>query len=257
MELKLKGKKALVCAASRGLGKGIATALCNEGASVAICARGRDDLLKTANQIGAIPIQADVSKEQERVKLVRETVEKLGTIDILVTNAGGPPVGKFESFDTDNWREALELNFLSGIHLSKLVLPYMKKNGWGRIIHMVSYAAFEYVDGLILSCSIRPSVISAARTVARELAQYGIGVVAVCPGLFYTDRVKNIIKKRAEMEKKSEQEILSRWTSQIPAGRMGEPIEVGNLVAFLSSPLASYITGCAIVIDGGIMKRII
>lgn len=257
MELKLRGEKALVCAASRGLGKAIATVLRNEGASVAICARSKDDLLKTAGQIGAIPIQADVSKEKERVKLIREACEKLGTINILVTNAGGPPVGKFESLDINNWREAVELNFLSSIHLSKLVVPHMKKNGGGRIIHMVSYAAFEYVEGLILSSSIRPSVISSTRTIARELAPYGIGVVAVCPGLFYTSRVKNIIKKRAKMEKKTEQEILSQWTEQIPMGRMGEPVEVGNLVAFLSSPLANYITGCAIVIDGAIMKRII
>jgi len=257
MKLELEEKCAIVCAASKGLGKAIAKALIREGAKVLICARDEKNLQKTAEEIGAKWLAVDMTKEKDREKLAAEGLKILGKIDILVNNSGGPPVGKFESFTPQDWKDAFELNFLSFVHLTKLVLGGMKERGWGRIINMASYAALETVEGLILSHGIRPSVLTWTRALAREVAPFNIGVVAVCPGLFYTDRVKEIVKTRSQKEGRSAEEILKEWTSQIPMGRMGNPEELGDLVAFLSSPKASFITGSAIVIDGGIMKRLI
>jgi 3-oxoacyl-[acyl-carrier protein] reductase len=257
MDLQLEGKCAVVCAASRGLGRAIAAALVREKARVMICARGETALKEAAEAMGVRWIAADVSREEDRERIVDEALGVLGGVDILVNNSGGPPVGPFESFSNQAWRDAFELNFLSFVHLARLVLPEMKESGWGRIINMASYAALEAIPGLMLSHGIRPSVLTWTRAMAREVARFNVGVVAVCPGLFYTDRVKNIVKTRSEKEARSPDEILQEWVSEIPMGRMGDPDEVGDLVAFLASPRASFITGSALVIDGGIMRRLI
>lgn len=257
MDLKLDGQCAVVCAASRGLGRAIAGSLAREKAKVMICARDEAGLRNASEEIGAKWVVADVSKEEDREKLIDEALKILGGVDILVNNAGGPPVGPFESFTMQSWREAFEVNFLSAVHLTKLVLPEMKESGRGRIINMASYAALEAIPGLMLSHGIRPSVLSWTRALAREVAKFNIGIVAVCPGLFYTDRVKQIVKTRSEKEGKSPDEVLKDWAGEIPMGRMGDPEEIGNLVAYLASPLAGFITGSAIVIDGGIMRRLI
>jgi 3-oxoacyl-[acyl-carrier protein] reductase len=257
MDLELEGTCALVCAASRGIGRAIAGALAREGARVLICARNEADLEAAAGAVGAKWIAADMSREGDRERLVEEALRLLGGVDILVNNAGGPPVGPFESFSSDAWREAFELDFLSFAHLARLVLPEMKEKGWGRIVNMASYAALEAVPGLMLSHGVRAGVLAWTRALAREAARFNVGVVAVCPGLFYTDRVKGIVKARSEKEGRSSEEILQEWASEIPMGRMGNPEEIGDLVAFLSSPRAGYITGSAVVIDGGIMKRLI
>jgi 3-oxoacyl-[acyl-carrier protein] reductase len=257
MDLQLEGKCALVCAASKGLGRAIAAALAREKAKVMICARGETALKEAAEEMGVRWVAADVSREEDRERIVEEALGSLGGLDILVNNSGGPPVGPFESFSTQDWRDAFELNFLSFVHLARLALPEMKESGWGRIINMASYAALEAIPGLMLSHGIRPSVLTWTRAMAREVARYNVGVVAVCPGLFYTDRVKNIVKTRSEKEARSPDEILQEWVSEIPMGRMGDPAEIGDLVAYLASPRASFITGSALAIDGGIMRRLI
>jgi len=257
MDLQIEGKCAVVCAASKGLGKAIAAALAREKAKVMICARGEAALKEAAEEMGVRWVVADVSKDEDRERIVDEALRSLGGVDILVNNSGGPPVGPFESFSTQDWRDAFELNFLSFVHLARLVLPEMKESGWGRIINMASYAALEAIPGLMLSHGIRPSVLTWTRALAREVARFNVGVVAVCPGLFYTDRVKNIVKTRSEKEGTSPDEILKDWVSEIPMGRMGDPGEIGDLVTYLASPRASFITGSALAIDGGIMRRLI
>jgi len=257
MDLQLEGKRALVCAASRGLGRAAAAALAAEGARVVVCARGREALARTAAELGVSSIAADVSVEAERVRLAGEAQALLGGgVDILVNNAGGPPAGPLDAHGTQAWRDAWELNFVSGAHLASLLLPGMKARRWGRIVNLVSYAALEAIPGLVLSNAVRPAVVAWTRAAARELAPHGVGVVAVCPGLFLTDRLREIVAARAAREGRPAEEILAQWVAEVPAGRMGDPAELGALVAFLASPRAGYLTGSAVAIDGGIMRRL-
>jgi len=256
MELNLKGKIALVCGGSKGLGKACATALAREGAKVAICARGKESLDSAAKEIGAFAVQCDVTRPEDREKTISEVMQKLGGIDILVNNSGGPPAGSFESHDMTTWHSAVELSFLSAVDFARLVLPGMRSRKTGRIINITSYGALEYIPGLILSSSIRPSVVAWTRALAREVGPDNVGVVAICQGLFRTERLKKLIQKRADESGKTFNEAEKAWVDEIPLGRMGEPSELGDLVAFLASEKAGYITGAAIAIEGGIMRRL-
>lgn len=256
MDLQLQGKVALVCGASKGLGRACAESLAREGARVAICARTKETLERTAKDLGAEPIVADVSKDEDRARLVAETERRLGPVDVLVNNAGGPPPGGWDAHGIDVWRQAVETSFLSAVDLSRRVIPGMRARRFGRIVSLTSYGALEYIPNLLLSSSIRPSVLAWTRAVAREVAADNVGLVAVCQGLFYTDRVEALVKLRAEQASISEQEALTRWVSEVPMGRMGAPGELGDLVAYLASPRAAYITGTAVVIEGGIMRRL-
>jgi 3-oxoacyl-[acyl-carrier protein] reductase len=256
MDLGIEGKTALVCASSKGLGRACARSLAREGARVAMTARTPGPLEEAAAEIGALAVPADLSIEQDRVDLVRRVVEELGPVEILVNNAGGPPAGRFEAHDVAAWRDAMELNLVSAVHLTGLVLPAMLEAGSGRIVNIVSIAGIEAVDDLILSNASRPAVLGWTRALAREIAASGCGVAAVCPGLFLTDRVRQIVKVRAEQSGTSEEEALSSWASTIPTGRLGRPGELGDLVAFLASPRAAYINGAALSIDGGLVRRL-
>jgi 3-oxoacyl-[acyl-carrier protein] reductase len=256
MDLGIEGKIALVCASSKGLGRACADALAREGARVAMAARTPGPLEEAARELGALAVTADVSLEQERVALVRRVREELGPVEILVNNAGGPPAGRFETHDVGTWRDAMELNLVSAVHLTGLVLPSMIEAGSGRIVNIVSIAGIEAVDDLILSNASRPAVLGWTRALAREIAGTGVGVAAVCPGLFLTDRVRQIVKVRAERAGTSEEQALSSWASTIPSGRLGRPEELGDLVAYLASPRAAYINGAALSIDGGLVRRL-
>jgi len=256
MDLGIGGKTALVCASSKGLGRACARALAREGARVAMTARTAGPLEEEAAEIGALAVPADLSREEDRGSLVRRVVDELGPVEILVNNAGGPPAGRFEAHDVGAWRAAMELNLVSAVHLTGLVLPAMIEAGSGRIVNIVSIAGIEAVDDLILSNASRPAVLGWTRALAREIAGSGCGVAAVCPGLFLTDRVRQIVRVRAEQSGKSEEEALSSWASTIPSGRLGRPEELGDLVAFLASPRAAYINGAALSIDGGLVRRL-
>ncbi len=256
MDLGIEGKTALVCASSRGLGRASARALAREGARVAMTARTQGPLEEAAREIGALAVRADVSLARDREALVQRVVEELGPVEILVNNAGGPPAGPFASHDLEAWRAAMELNLVSAVHLTGLVLPAMIEAGSGRIVNIVSIAGLETVDDLILSNASRPAVLGWTRALAREIAGSGCGVAAVCPGLFLTDRVRQLVRVRAERAGTSEQEALSSWASTIPSGRLGRPEELGDLVAFLASPRAAYINGAALSIDGGLLRRL-
>jgi 3-oxoacyl-[acyl-carrier protein] reductase len=263
MDLGLRGRAALVCGASSGLGKAVAMALGREGARVAICARTEEKLLKAAEDIrgatGAevLAIPADVSVPAEAKGAVQKTVSQFGRLDILVTNAGGPPWGHFLGLPEEAWQKALDLNLLSTLHLCREAVPHMKTAGWGRIINMSSYAAKQPLDGLILSNTARAGVLGLAKSMANELAPYNILVNSVCPGAFETERHFDLARRRAAQEGITMEEHLKSRAKDIPLGRAGKPEEFADLVVFLASERASYITGDVIQIDGGAVRSLL
>jgi 3-oxoacyl-[acyl-carrier protein] reductase len=262
MDLGIRGRVALVCGGSSGLGKAVATALAREGAQVAICARTPEKLEKAAAEIqkassGEIfPVAADVSDPAAVKSLIAKTVEHFGKLDILVCNAGGPPPGQFLDQPEDAWQKALEMNLLSTIHLCREAVPHMKKTGWGRIVNITSFAAKQPHEGLILSNTARAGVLGFAKSIANELAPSGILVNTVCPGAFETERHIALTQKRASAEGISVEEANRKRVKEIPVGRFGQPQEFGDLVAFLASERAAYITGTAIQIDGGVVRSL-
>lgn len=257
MDLKLNNKVALVLASSKGLGKAIATSLAAEGVRVIISSRSLQELTQTAREIKDLTgnevtvIAADVSNSDDIEKLVAQVGESFGHIDILLNNAGGPPFDKFEHFDDVQWQKAFELNLLSFARLSRLVLPYMKKTGSGRIINIISGSVKAVLANSVLSTSMRMGVVGMAKLMADEFGPYNITVNNVAPGMILTDRIKHTLPKDADPE-----EALKERARNIPLGRIGKPEELANLVTFLASDAASYITGTTIQVDGGANRSI-
>jgi 3-oxoacyl-[acyl-carrier protein] reductase len=263
MDLGLKEKVALVAAASRGLGRAIAEELAAEGASLILCARGADTLNKVSEQIKQesgvplIAIAGDVTKADDVGRIVAAGLDRFGHIDVLVTNAGGPPAGRFESLSRGDWDAATALTLNSVLELTRAVLPGMRERHWGRILNVTSIAVKQPVDNLILSNSLRAAVTGFARTLANEVAPYGITVNNILPGYTRTDRVEELARAISLSEGISEAEARSRWEAQIPMGRLGEPREFAALAAFLASERASYITGTSITVDGGWVRALL
>lgn len=263
MDLGLRGKIALVSAASKGLGRAIAEELAAEGASLVICARGQQSLDATASSIreatGAdvLAVAGDVSKPADVERITEAALDRYGRVDVLVTNAGGPPSGKFESLTPDMWQQAVDLTLMSVINLTTAVLPGMKERRWGRIINVTSIAVKQPVDGLMLSNSLRSAVTGFARTLANEVAPIGITVNNILPGYTRTERVEELSDATAAREGISREAALGRWESEIPMRRLGEPREFAALAAFLASERASYITGTSIAVDGGWIKGLL
>ena len=258
MDLQLKGKTALVLAASKGLGKACAAALAAEGANVVIGARDRKTLDAAAREIGAstggnvLGIPVDVMKADEAENILNATVREFGRLDILVNNAGGPPFGKFESFDESAWHSAFELTLLSTVRFCRLAIPHLRKSGSGRIINITSLTVLTSFPNSVLSTSLRMGVVGMAKMLSDELGSDHITVNNVAPGLILTDRVKDTIQPRPGV---SEEELLAERARSIPVGRIGKPEELAALVTFLASPLAGYITGATIPVDGGAIRR--
>jgi 3-oxoacyl-[acyl-carrier protein] reductase len=257
MDLGIQGKVALVAAASKGLGRAIATGLAAEGARVAICARTYHTLQRAAAEIGSqtgaevVPVAADVSRPDDCRAFVEAAVGRWGSVDILVNNSGGPPPGPFEVHNDTAWAAAVESTLMNVVRLTRLVLPYMKAKRWGRIVNVESISVKQPVDNLLLSNSIRPAAIGLAKTLALELAPYGILVNNVCPGSHDTDRLRALAAARATKSGRSAEDELQATAATIPLGRLGRPDELANVAIFLCSERASYVTGSTILVDGG------
>ncbi len=263
MDLGLEGRVAAVGGASTGLGKAVAWSLAREGARVAICAREQERLERTGlalnrasgRDIFAFP--CDLATANGPGEFIEATVKQFGTVDILVCNAGGPPATSSANTPPEAWSQALELSLLSTIRLAQAAIPYMRRDRWGRIICLTSVSVKSPLPSMILSNTARPGVVGFAKTIAAEFAQDGITVNVVCPGYMATDRVTELFEERAAQTGQSVEEIMSSQVAAIPAGRMGDPKELGDLVAFLASDRASYITGTTLQIDGGYVRSLL
>ena len=263
MDFGIKGRAAFVAAASKGLGRAIAEELAAEGVDLFLCARGEEALMQTRAEIAkksgvrVEAMTADVSNESECRNVIREAIARLGKIDILVTNAGGPPSGKFESLTPEMWKDAVDLTLMSVVNLTREVIPGMKERRWGRIINVTSIAVKQPVDGLMLSNSLRTAVTGFAKTLANEVSSFGITVNNILPGYTRTERVEQLSEAAATREGTTAEEVTAKWESQIPAGRLGEPREFGAVAAFLASERASFVTGTSIPVDGGWIKGLL
>jgi 3-oxoacyl-[acyl-carrier protein] reductase len=262
MDLGLKDKVALVAAGSRGLGRAVAEELAAEGASLVLCARDAATLAETtasiADQTGAhvLGVPADVTVAAQVKQFVASGIERFGRIDILVTNAGGPPAGRFDQLTQEQWEEATRLTLYSAVHLAREVLPGMKARRWGRILNITSISVKQPVENLLLSNSLRAAVTGFARTLANEVATDGITVNNILPGYTRTERLEDLARMMAEKQGISADDFRGRWEAEIPMGRLGEPREFAALAAFLVSERASYITGTSIQIDGGWIRSL-
>lgn len=262
MDLGLKGKVALVAGASQGLGKAIAHAFAREGAKVSICARGEAKLRAAAEEIErqtrgeVLAVAADVTRAEDVRRFVGSSAERFGRVDIMITNAGGPPPGEFMKFTDDDWEAAFRLNLLSAIRLTREAVPYMRQAGGGRVININSFAVKDPIAGLVLSNTIRVGGIGLAKTLSRELAKDNILINNVCPGRIDTERHRKLNEDRAKRWNKPLEEVDREMKAEVPLGRYGIPEEVADLVVFLSSERASYITGTTIQIDGGLIRAV-
>lgn len=263
MDLGLRGKVALVAAASRGLGRAIAVELAKEGANLVLCARGADgiaaarDEIASASGVEVHAVAADLSTLDGVQRVTREALERFGHVDVLVTNAGGPPAGTFDMHGWDAWERAVNLTLRSAVEMTRAVLPEMRKRKWGRIINVTSIAVKQPVDNLMLSNSVRSAVTGFARTLANEVATDGVTVNNILPGYTRTERVEELAAATAAKEGVSQRDIVARFESQIPMKRLGEPEEFAALAAFLASERASYITGQSIAVDGGWIRALL
>jgi 3-oxoacyl-[acyl-carrier protein] reductase len=263
MDLGLTGKIALVAAASQGLGRAVAEELAAEGASLIICARRDKEITDVAAEIEnsfgvpVLGVRADLTVREDVENLVARGVEKFGRIDILVTNTGGPPAGRFEDLGAEVWQNAFELLLRSAVDLTRLVLPQMKANGWGRILNVTSIAVKQPVENLMLSNSLRAAVTGMARTLANEVAEHGITVNNILPGYTLTERVEELARTLAKKQNTTADAIRETWEHEIPMRRLGTPREFAALAAFLVSERASYITGTSIPVDGGWIRSIL
>lgn len=262
MDLGLQGRKALVCGASRGLGYAVAEALLAEGAEVFIHARNAAGLADASDRLaqatGRKPAwhAADLTIARQREELFEAARGSLGYVELMLVNAGGPPSGPFESHPPANWDLAIQLAIGSMTHLCGLAIPDMKQRGFGRIAQIVSIAGLEVLDGLILSNLSRPAVLGFAKALAREVAPFGVLVNSICPGIFLTDRVRDLAAQQSKQLGITPEQALARIAGDIPAGRPGDPREVGDLAAFLLSPRNTYTTGAAVPIDGARTRRL-
>ena len=257
MDLGLRGKIALVAASSRGLGRATAEELAAEGADLVMCARSEGPLreaataIERASGVRVVALPADLADPDAVDRVVAEALGTFGRVDVLVTNTGGPPAGPFESHSREAWHEAVRQNLDSVLNLVRPILPGMKERRWGRIINVTSITVKQPVDNLILSNSVRAAVTGFARTLATEVAPFGVTVNNVLPGYTRTQRVEELAAKNAATRGGSPADAFAAWEREIPMRRLGEPREFGALVAFLASERASYITGTSVPVDGG------
>lgn len=263
MDLGLDGKTAVVLASSRGMGRATARSLAREGCKVAMCARGAEALEAAAQEIRAetgatiLTRSLDVEKRAPMREFVRHVVEEFGTIHVLVANCGGPPFGKAFDLSDDQWDDAVDSTLMVAVNWTREVAPIMIAQKWGRIVHLTSISVKQPIDGLILSNTMRAGVAGFAKTMSRELAPHNVLVNVVCPGLTNTERLKDLAQARAKESRTTPEEVARRMTAEIPLGRIGEPEEIADVVAFLASERASFLTGTTIQVDGGATRGLL
>jgi 3-oxoacyl-[acyl-carrier protein] reductase len=258
MDYGLNGKAAFVGGSSKGIGKAIATALRREGCQVMISSRDEGHLQQAAQDIRAqlggeeVPyVVCDMSNADDIKRGVKAAADGFGRLDVLVNNAGGPPTGTFEDLDDRYWQYAVDQNMLSAVRAVREALPHLKRSGSGRIVNVTSVAVKQPIDGLILSNATRLGVVGLAKTLSRELAPHGITVNNVCPGNIATERLMNLIEERAKAQGVQFDQLVAVEEARVPMGILGEPEDVANLVTFLASTQARFITGTTIQVDGG------
>jgi len=262
MDLGLRDKVAVVTGSSKGLGKAVALAFAREGARVAISARGQDALRSAAREIrdatgvAVLALTCDVTIPESVNGLIEDVTSEYGRVDILVTNAGGPPPGPFLELKPEDWDEAVQLTLMSTVRLCYAALPYMRRQGGGSIVTMTSFTVKQPEQNLVLSNSVRLAVIGLTKTLANELGKDNIRVNSVCPGWTNTERVAQLLRDRAVREGTTVERVTQTITSLIPLGRMGRPEEIANAIVFLASPAASYINGVTLQVDGGLVKGV-
>ena len=260
MDLNLKGKIALVTGASRGLGFATAKLLSLEGASLALNSRSRDKLQSAANSIsnesgGKIAIfPGDLTAQDIPKYLVEQTIETFGRLDILITNAGGPPPAKFDSIEDETWQNAIELSFLSHVRLIRAALPYLKDTSAASVLTITSYSVKQPIPNLILSNSIRAATVGLTKSLALELGSLGIRFNSILPAWIATERILELTRFRANANHTTVEDELRKQAADCALGRIGTPEEFANAAVFLVSPAASYITGVMLTIDGGLYK---
>lgn len=262
MDLGLRGKVALVAASSQGMGRATAMALAQEGAKVAMCARNQARLDAAAAAIrketGAevLAVRADMARASDILGFVEAATKSFGGPDLLVANAGGPPTGRFEALTEEQWSLAYELTFQGTTRLIRACLPSMRSRAGGAIVAITSISVKQPVDNLLLSNAMRAAVVGLVKTLSREFGPDGIRVNAVAPGWIATDRLKEFARIRAERDGKTLESTMEEDATEVPLGRIGKPEEVADLIVFLLSDRASYLTGNVIQIDGGLYRGI-
>ncbi len=260
MDLGLKGKRALVIGASRGLGFAVANTLAEEGCHVAINSRYAEKLtisakeIADAHDISVLALPADIGNADVPADLIAKAVSALGGLDLLVTNAGGPPPGGFESFSDEDWAKGIDLSLMSHVRLIKAALPYLRKSDSASVLTITSYSVKQPIPNLVLSNSIRAATVGLTKTLALELGHEGIRFNSILPGWTKTERVTELMGARAQAQNTSVEEEIAKQMIQSPLGRMASPQEFANPAVFLLSPAASYITGVMLTVDGGMYK---
>jgi 3-oxoacyl-[acyl-carrier protein] reductase len=262
MDLGLSGRTALVAASSQGLGYAIAHELAAEGASVVMCARGEERLRRAAERIAAAtgarvwPVAADVSKRADLERLAAAAREALGHVDVVVTNSGGPSPGTFEGVQAEGWQAAFETVLMSAVELIRAFLPGMKERRFGRVLNVTSITVKQPVENLLLSNALRAAVTGMARTLATEVAPFGITVNNLLPGYTRTERLDELAAASSRRDGTAPADFFARLEREIPARRPGDPRELAALAAFLASERAAYITGQSIAVDGGWIRSL-
>ncbi len=261
MDLGLKNRVAMVAAASKGIGKAIAASLVKEDCRVSICARtadllerAREELQALAPDARVLAVPCDVSRAGDLEQWHRETVRQLGEVEILVTNTGGPPAARFEELSEEQWYAGIESTLMNVIRLSRLVIPAMKARKWGRIVHITSLVAKQPLSILAISNTLRAGLSALTKTMSNDLAPYNICVNAVLPGHIFTDRQIHLNQVKAKELGITPEEYARQVQSGIPMKRYGRPEEIGDVVAFLCSERASYLTGVSLQVDGGLIQ---
>jgi len=260
MDLGLKNRVALVAASSQGLGLATAEAFAAEGCRIAMCSRNRKTLETAAEKIrkqhrAEVFAEAiDVTEPAAVSRFVAAVVSKFASVDICVTNAGGPPAKGFLAASLDDWQRAIEANFLSTVYFAREVIPHMQRKRWGRIITITSITTKQPVADLVLSNAVRAAVVGLVKSLANEFGKDGILVNNVGPGFTATDRLKELAKTRSAASGKTEQEIFDAWAADAPLKRLGEPRELAETIVWLASERASYVTGQTVLVDGGMYK---